>query len=93
MEHSAGGRQVVSAFFDRVFEDVDLADFEVGHVEVSDATQVEVAGNDVTAGRDATGQPLRYRSNATPNLKAAPPWLKAELLNVPAVERVEQLRH
>jgi hypothetical protein len=49
MEHGASCHQVISALFYRIFEDIELSDFEVWCSEVSDITQVDVAGNDVTA--------------------------------------------
>jgi hypothetical protein len=93
MEHGADCHQVVNALFNRVFEDVELPDFEVWYSEVGDVAQVDVAGDDVTAGRHPAGQPLRRRSIATSNLEAAPPRLKTKSLNMAAVQRVEQLRH
>jgi hypothetical protein len=47
----------------------------------------------MTAGCNLAGQPLRRRSIATSTLKAAPPGLKTKLLNMAAVQRVEQFRH
>jgi hypothetical protein len=82
--------KVVSAVFNRVFEDIELPDFEVWYNEASDVARVNIAGNDMTAGRNPAGQPLRRRSIATSNLEAAPPGLKTKLLDMAAVERVEQ---
>jgi hypothetical protein len=93
MEHGPGCHQVVSAVFNRVFEDIELPDFEVGYNEASDVARVNVGGNDMTAGRNPVGQPLRHRTVATSNLEAAPPGLKTKLLNMAAVQRVEQFRH
>ena len=79
--------------FNRVFEDIKLPDFEVWYNDAGDVASIDVAGNDMTAGRNPTGQPLRRRSIATINLEAAPPALKTKLLDMAAVQRVEQFRH
>jgi hypothetical protein len=81
MEHGPGCHQVVSAVFNRVFEDIKVPDFEVWYNDAGDVASVDVAGNDMTAGRNPTGQPLRRRSIATSNLEAAPPALKTKLLD------------
>ena len=93
MEHCPGCHQVVSAVFNRVFQDIELADFEVWYNEANDVARVHIAGNDLTDGRNPASQPLRHRSMATSNLEAMPPRLKTKLLNMAAVQRVEQFRH
>src|SRR6516225_8226176 len=93
MQYCPGRHQIVSALLNRIFKDIEPADFERRRLQAGHAAQVDVTCHHMPIWPHPSSEPLRDRAIAAPYLKTSPSRAKSKPLDVAAFHRVEQLRH
>jgi hypothetical protein len=89
VKQGARDDEVVGARFDGIVKDVDAADFQTRHLQVSDISDIDVARDHAARGTHAHSQSLRDRSVSAAEFQAAPTWAYAKLIEASKLKGIE----
>ncbi len=93
VQESTRYHQIVMRWFDLALQNVELTNFQARRLQTRDATDLEIAGNNLAIGSDLSSHPLGYRAITTAHFQAAPSRLQPKPLEMASLQRIEEFRH